>query len=59
MVLHPVGSSIILYIALKMQLCWNGWSYHCPCHTGRAEVLHLSFLISALGVDEWSTWCPR
>jgi len=33
MVLHPVGG-IILHIGLKMQLYWNGWSRHCPCHEG-------------------------
>jgi hypothetical protein len=42
---------ILKRVKLSLSMPWR--------HTERAEVFPLSFLISALGVDEWSTWCPR
>jgi hypothetical protein len=51
-IVHCIKNAVILkWVKLSLSTPWR--------HTGRAEVLPLSFLISALGVDEWSTWCPR
>jgi len=49
---HWIKNAVILkWVKSSLSMPWR--------HTGRAEVLPLSFLISALGVDEWSAWCTR